>query len=94
MRLFVVTFSQLLPFCLTTFERVSNSAVTTDGRKSSGGSSKKKKSSKLSRKKPSKTDRASDHDDDNDATDGYDTCSATKCLQPTGELNVTHVIYC
>jgi len=30
----------------------------------------------------------SDGDEDNDvddATDGYDTCSAEKCVQPTGE---------
>ena len=58
--------------------------MNTDSRKSSGGSSKKKKLSvKPSRKKSSK---ASDYDEDNgvDATDGYDTCSAEKCLKPTG----------
>lgn len=59
-----------------------------DGKKSLGGSSKKKKSSMSNRKKNGKTDHASDPDDDDvvaDGTDGYDTCSSDKCLQPTGE---------
>jgi len=69
------------------FECVLNYAANTDGKKSSVGSSKKKKSSKSSRKKSGKIDKTSDHDEDDvDATDGYDTCSSEKCLQPTGKL--------
>jgi len=82
---------------LILFGCVSKCALNTDCKKASGGSSKKKKSSKSSRKKSAKANTASDHDEDNadDATDGYDTCSAEKCLQPTGEWlphSITHKV--
>ena len=71
-------------------------SVTMDGKKSSGGSSKKKKkSSKSGKKKSGKSEKTSEHDEDNkddddddvddNATDGYDICSAENCVKPTGE---------
>jgi len=59
--------------------------VIADGKKSSGGTTKKKRSSKSNRKKNGKTSDHDESDNVSDATDGYDTCSSEKCLQPTGE---------